>query len=199
MSVRYVPVSAGDPMELWDALYADRFFYMRYFQEPGVAEAAFDADRAVALRKVYYAASGDTPVEAWTADRPADTRMLDALEDPDPAPEWMNAGEIAAMLAAHGDGPIHGWFHRYRAQHLDGDEIEGVGDPVLAQPSCFIAGADDIVRSFVPGVDLFADAGAACADFRGSTLVEGTGHWIQQEAPAATNRALEAFVGSLDA
>lgn len=198
MSVRYLPATAGDPMELWDALYADRFFYMRYFQTPGVAEAAVDADRAAALRKIYYAASGDTPVEAWTAVRPPDTAMLDVLEDPNPAPTWMNTDEIAAMLTVHGDGPIHGWFHRYRAQHLDGDDIESIGEPVLTQPTCFIAGAADIVRHFVPGVDLFDDAGAALADFRGTTLVDGVGHWVQQEAPAATNAALETFLRSLD-
>lgn len=198
MSVTYRPAAAGDPMELWDLLYADRFFYMRYFQQPGVVEAAFDADRAAALRKIYYAASGDTPIEAWTADRPLDIAMLDVLDDPDPAPDWMNAAEIDSMLAVHGDGPIHGWFHRYRAQYLDGAEIEPIGDPILQQPTCFIAGEDDVVRHFVPGADLFADADGSCADYRGTTLVGGAGHWVQQEAPAATNAALEAFISSLE-
>lgn len=197
MSVPYSPASAGDPMELWDLVYPDQFFYMRYFQTPGVAEAAVDADRAAALRKIYYAASGDTPVEAWTAKRPIDTAMLDVLEDPRPAPRWMNDDEISAILAVHGDGPIHGWFHRYRAQALDGAEIEAAGDPILAQPTCFIAGSDDIVRHFVPGTDLFADPGAACDDYRGTTLIDGIGHWVQQEAPEATNAALQEFVSSL--
>lgn len=199
MSVIYRPASAGDPMDVWDLVHPDRFFYMRYFQEPGVVESAFDADRAAALRKVYYAASGDSPVEAWTAERPIDAALLDLLDDPDPAPDWMNEHEISAMLAAHGDGPIHGWFHRYRAQRLDGAEIEPLGDPVLRQPSCFIAGSDDIVRHFVPGIDLFADSGSSRADDRGTTLVDGAGHWVQQEAPEVTNAALEAFLGSLGA
>ena len=54
-----------------------------------------------------------------------------------------------------------------------------------------------MVRRFVPGVDTFELAGAACLDFRGSTIVEGAGHWVQQEAPGATNTALTAFVNSL--
>ena len=109
----------------------------------------------------------------------------------------MDQREMAALLAAHGDGPIHGWFHRYRAQHLDGAEIEPIGDPILRPPTCFIAGAEDIVRFFVPGTDLFADPGASCADHRGTTLVAGVGHWVQQEDPGATNAALDAFVASL--
>ena len=197
MSVRYSPSTSGDPMEFWDQVHPDRFFYMRYFQEPGVAEAAFEVDRAAELRKIYYAASGDSPIEAWTAERPIDTAMLDVLEDPDPPPAWMNTIEIEAMLAVHGTGPLHGWFHRYRAQYLDGDDIEPIGRPVLTHPTCFIAGADDIVRHFVPGMDFFADPGGDCGDHRGTTLIDGVGHWVQQEAPEQTNQALTAFLATL--
>lgn len=67
----------------------------------------------------------------------------------------------------------------------------------VAQPSVFIAGERDPVRAFVPGVDLYADPGIACSDFRGSTIIPGIGHWVQQEAPRETNAALEAFVRGL--
>lgn len=197
MSVVYIPATAGDPMELWNAVYAGRFFYMRYFQEPGVAEAAFGADQAQALRKIYFAGSGDSPVELWTGHQPEDIPFLDFLIDPDPAPHWMDAAEMTAITDVHGDGPTHGWFNRYRAQKFDGDLLESVGDPILAQPTCFIAGSEDIVRHFVPGMDLFADPGASMADYRGTTLIDGAGHWVQQEAPEATNAALEAFVTSV--
>ena len=36
------------------------------------------------------------------------------------------------------------------------------------------------------------------SDFRGTTIIDGAGHWVQQEAPDATNEALQAFVDSLD-
>ncbi len=197
MSVVYIPSTAGDPMELWNAVYPDRFFYMRYFQEPGVAEAAFAADQAVALRKTYFAGSGDSPVELWTGEQPYDAAFLDFLIDPDPAPSWMDTNEMTAILDVHGDGPMHGWFNRYRAQALDGAQIEGIGEPILGQPACFIAGSEDVVRHFVPGIDLFADPGASLGDYRGTTIIDGVGHWVQQEAPEATNTALQAFVESV--
>ena len=53
------------------------------------------------------------------------------------------------------------------------------------------------VRNFVPGVDVFEMAGNSCADFRGATIIDGIGHWVQQEAPAETNAALAAFVDGL--
>jgi pimeloyl-ACP methyl ester carboxylesterase len=49
----------------------------------------------------------------------------------------------------------------------------------------------------IPGVDAFADPGAGCTDFRGTTLVAGAGHWVQQEAPAEVTEALGAFLDSI--
>ncbi len=35
---------------------------------------------------------------------------------------------------------------------------------------------------------------AALPDFRGGTIVEGAGHWIQQERPDEANAALLSFL-----
>jgi len=35
----------------------------------------------------------------------------------------------------------------------------------------------------------------ACADFRGLQLIEGAGHWVQQEQPAGVVTHLLGFVG----
>ena len=79
-------------------------------------------------------------------------------------------------------------------------DVETSADIVGAtvdQPSCFIAGALDPVRAMVPGSDTYADPGAACTDFRGATIIDGIGHWVQQEAPEPVNAALDAFLDSL--
>ena len=90
-----------------------------------------------------------------------------------------------------------GAFNRYRAAGLDAaDELDIVGATV-AQPSCFIAGERDPVRALIPGTDLYQQPGAGCEKFFGSTIIDGAGHWIQQEAVDATNAALEEFVRSI--
>ena len=68
---------------------------------------------------------------------------------------------------------------------------------IVDRPSCFIGGSLDPVRAMFPGADLFADPGTACTDFRGKTIVDGAGHWVQQEAPDIVNAALDAFLDSL--
>jgi pimeloyl-ACP methyl ester carboxylesterase len=64
----------------------------------------------------------------------------------------------------------------------------------VTQPSFFVAGARDAVRAFIPGMDLYENPGMACTDFRGSVILPGVGHWVQQEAPTETNAALEGFL-----
>ena len=38
---------------------------------------------------------------------------------------------------------------------------------------------------------------SACTDFRGRHLIEGAGHWVQQEKPGEVNRLLTAFLEQL--
>jgi pimeloyl-ACP methyl ester carboxylesterase len=46
-------------------------------------------------------------------------------------------------------------------------------------------------------MDGYADTGSACSDFRGSIIVPNAGHWLQQEAPDETNKAIEGFLQQL--
>jgi pimeloyl-ACP methyl ester carboxylesterase len=198
LSVPYLPVGPVSSLELWKELYADRFFYQNYFQEPGVAEAELGADNARSLRMIWYAGSGDRP-GGLIAEKPADAKMLDGMIDPDPFPAWSTPEDQQVYIEAFDAGGWTGPLNRYRAQGLDAEQLGSLTDPApeLRQPAAFIAGELDSVRNFVPGLDLFELAGAACQNFRGSTIVPGVGHWVQQEAPDATNAALTDFITGL--
>lgn len=198
LSVPYMPVGPVSSMELWDALYADKFFYMKYFQAPGVAEAELSADNARSLRMIWYSASADGR-GAMIQDKPADAKMLDGLIDPDPFPAWSTPDDLAIYVDAFDAGGWTGPLNRYRAQGLDAEQLGTPTEPgpMIQQPAAFIGGEFDPVRNFAPGMDLFGDTGANCADFRGATIVPGAGHWVQQEAPDATNAALQEFVDAL--
>jgi len=197
LSVPYAPIGEHDPLEMWRQAYADRFFYQTYIcNEPGVAETEVGADSARALRMIYYAASGDADRSLFQEKGP-DEGLLDGLIDPDPFPAWMSADDLAVYADAFDAGGWQGPFNRYRAQPLDAGDIGPLPDKHLHQPATFIGGALDGVRNFVPGLDLYDHAGNAIDDLRGTTVIPGVGHWVQQEAPDATNAALDAFIGSL--
>jgi pimeloyl-ACP methyl ester carboxylesterase len=197
MSVPYTPGGEVSMLDLMRMVYAGRFFYILYFQAEGVVEAEFSQDPMAALRKIYYAISGDAPDGAFGQDKPEDAKLLDGLIDPDPAPAWLSNDDLAYTVAGFEKGGYHGAFNRYRALQIDHQELAEFRGQHLTLPTCFIGGERDPVRRFVPGVDAFANAGMACDDFRGVTIVPGVGHWVQQEAPAQTNAALETFLNGL--
>lgn len=199
MSVPYTPVGATSMLDMFEELYADRFFYMNYFQEPGVVEAELDADSALSLRTIFHGVSAaGSDVFLSPVDKPADAGLLDGMIDPGFPPPFIPGEEFAIYVDAFERGGWRGPINRYRALRLDsvdlGHEPDGA---VLCQPAAFVGGELDPVRHLVPGVDLFEYAAMACADFRGSTIIDGVGHWVQQEASDRTNAALDEFLGGL--
>lgn len=199
LSVPFFQRGGVSAIDQWCALYAAGFFYQLYFQEEGVAEAAFEADVRTALRKIYFTISGDgadAPLHSLSAAQPVGD-PLGVMVDPDPFPAWMTEEDLVYYTEAFQKGGFRGPLNRYRAQGRDWERLPQLSLLQVHQPSCFIAGTLDPVRTFIPGVDLYATPEANCTDFRGSTLIEGKGHWIQQEAPGDVNRALLSFLKTL--
>lgn len=197
LSVPYRPIGPVSFVDMARELYKNRFFYQLYIQQEGVAEAEFDADIRSALRKVYYSICGEAPANQFLASKPADARLLDGMVDPQPFPAWMSEKDLQVFVEAFQAGGLRGPFNRYRAQGIDSAELGHLPGRLVTQPSFFVAGARDPVRAFVPGVDLYADPGVTCTDFRGSVIIPGIGHWVQQEAPEPTNAALDGFLKAL--
>jgi pimeloyl-ACP methyl ester carboxylesterase len=197
LSVPYIPISNVPFGELAKEIYADRFFYQTYFQSEGMAEAELEADIPASVRKIYFALSGDAPLNTWLIHKPVDAKLLDGMVDPQPFPAWMSASDLQVYADAFSGNGFRGPLNRYRAQHFDPADLTEIHGKPVKQPSFFVAGERDVVRSFIPGKDLYADPGAACTDFRGSVIIPRVGHWVQQEAPVETNAALEKFLDGL--
>ena len=168
-------------------------------QPSGRPEADFGADLRGALKRVYFALSGDAPLNCWLPDAPRDAAFLPLLPDPPDGPlSFITDADLDALTASFERTGMIGAFNRYRASALDAAESADIVGAPVTQPSCFIAGERDPVRAFIPGNDGYADPGAACTDFRGSTIVPGAGHWVHQERPAETNAALLTFLQLLE-
>ena len=174
-----------------------RFFYQVYFQDEGVAEAELEADVRGALRKFYYALSGDAPAGTWPADKRHGASLLDRLPDPQPFPAWLSAAELDCFVADFEASGFRGPLNRYRNQQRDFDWQQGFKHQRIEQPALFIGGERDLVLKMIPGVkpvDLMAPHLPA---LRGAHLLPGIGHWTQQEAPAAVNALLLAWLKGL--
>jgi pimeloyl-ACP methyl ester carboxylesterase len=72
-------------------------------------------------------------------------------------------------------------------------ELETYSGRKIDVPSCFIGGKSDWGVYQSPGA-LQAMASTACAEFRGVHLIDGAGHWVQQERPEEVSAILGEFL-----
>ena len=195
LSVPFTGRGPAPRIQLFRNIYKDRFFYQIYFQEPGVAEKELEADVPASLRKIYYWISGDGIKAAEPKPRrPPDARLLDDITDPDPLPAWITAQDIAYYAGEFAKSGFRGPLNRYRTSELDFAQQEAIADRKIEQPSAFIAGSLEPVLGFIPGVDLVALMRDKVTDLRLVRIIDGAGHWVQQERPAEVNAALLEFL-----
>jgi pimeloyl-ACP methyl ester carboxylesterase len=64
-------------------------------------------------------------------------------------------------------------------------------------PSTFIAGAQDWGIYQFPGAIEAMASDSVCPDWRGTHLIDGAGHWVQQEQPEAVADKLLEFLRGL--
>lgn len=198
LSVPHIPASGISIVDMLELLYQDRFFYMLHFQEPGVAEAEFGADLRGALKRAYYATSGLAPRNSFLPDAPRGAAFLELLPEPPAGPlPFLDDEELDRIVATFERTGMTGAFNRYRAARLDAADDADIIGAAVEQPSCFIGGEADPIRSLIPGGDLYEDPGSGCSDFRGATIVDDAGHWVGREAPERVNAALDEFLDSL--
>jgi pimeloyl-ACP methyl ester carboxylesterase len=195
-----VPHSGPPPLPFLDiveALYPDRFFYIRYFQAPGVAEAEFEhSDLPAALKRVFYAASGEGVARAVPRHVPRDSTMLASMDDPPPGPlPFITDEELAAYAAAFRAGGFRGPLNWYRNFARNAEDARAYGANVILQPAAFIAGEREIVLAMLPGQ--LENMRALCADLRYERSFPGAGHWVQQERPKQTSAALIDFLNEV--
>ena len=193
MSVPYAKPPRAPLLQIIDALYPDRFFYIRYFQTPDVAEKEFaEADMAAALKRIFHMASGD----GSSRRAPRDSTMLASMDDAPPGPlSFITDDELAAYAAAFKKGGMQGPLNWYRNFDQNAADAQAYGDNIIAQPSGFLAGEREPVLAMLPGQ--LEHMRTATADLRVEQSVPGAGHWIQQERPDETNAALIGFLESV--
>lgn len=197
MSVPFLGRPHRPATELYRQIFKDEFFYQLYFQQPGVAEAELEGDIRTALRKVYFNASGDAPGNTFLPKKAPTGRMLDDLVDPDPLPKWLTEEDIEYYAREFEQSGFRGPLNRYRNFERDWEMLPELGERMVEQPSMFLAGSKDPVLRFIPGMNLFDVTGPLYKDLRVKRLVEGAGHWVQQERPEETNAALIEFLRGL--
>lgn len=176
----------------------NKFFYQSYFREPGRAEAAFEADPRRFLKGFYYAISGDAERGAFPEGKPSDFALMDGLHPPKTLPGWMSEADLDYYENEFRQSGFFGPLSRYRNHTRDWEFLSPFRDRKITQPVLFIAGDKD------PAFNMFGMADnpigrmrEAIPGFEKGVVLEGCGHWTQQERPAEVNAALIPWLASL--
>ena len=109
---------------------------------------------------------------------------------------WLPDNELQVYVEEYGRTGFQGGLNHYRSGGLGAQEQQLFAGRTIDQPSLFIAGASDWGSYQSPGA-LERMQNEACTDMRAVHMVEGAGHWVQQEQPEATSRLLIEFLRSL--
>lgn len=111
---------------------------------------------------------------------------------------WLTDSELSVYVNEFGRTGFQGGLNSYRmgATGIGTAELQLYAGKTINQPSLFISGASDWGTYQNPGaLDRMQDT--ACTDMRGVHIVEGAGHWVQQERPQITAKLILEFLRQL--
>ena len=112
------------------------------------------------------------------------------------APDWLTDEELGVYADAFERNGFQGGLQWYRCAtdpQFAADLAAAVAGKTIDIPSLYIAGKSDWGVYQKPG-ELERMQNSVCTDFRGAHLVDGAGHWVQQEQPEETIRLILGFL-----
>ena len=194
LSVPYVGRGRQSLVVALEQAYGDDFFYILYFQEPGIAEQEFDADPRAILGRLYV--SPDSPREAPQVTDPkrAAGGWIPRLGAPLGRPAWLSGDDLDYFVREFERAGFRGGINYYRNFQRNWEITPELAAAQVGQPVLFIAGAKDIVIRGASAAHLTALMMPHAPQLRGVKLFPGIGHWVQQESPLETNAALVEFL-----
>lgn len=197
MSVPYSGRGNASIVQNLQRAMGDNFYYILYFQEPGVAEKEFDADPRAILSRLYL--SPDSPREAPVVTDPkrAAGGWIPRLGAPKGLPTWLTQADLDYYVNEFKTAGFRGGINYYRNFHRNWETTPQLADAKVNAPVLFIAGEKDSVIRGATAEGLTTSMKNVVPELRGVKLYPGAGHWVQQERAEEVNTAIVEFLKSI--
>ena len=169
-------------------------FYWQYFQPHGAAEAEFERDVAYTMRTILVGRGRPDPAahqfiehgKGFLGDGPADR----------PLPDWLTEADLAYFTNIYTQSGFRGGLNWYRNIDRNWELTAAWQDAKIHQPSLFLAGSRDGVVTGIIGARQIAELDRVLPNLKAKIILDGAGHWVQQERPDEVNAALIDFLKS---
>jgi pimeloyl-ACP methyl ester carboxylesterase len=198
MSVPYAPPGGRRPTASFARMGGDEEFYINYFQEPGRAEAEIEQEVRSWLLGFYFSASGDPrarPGGPTMATVGPGGQMKDRFVFPDILPDWLSVDDLDYYAGEFERSGFRGPLNRYRNVDRDWVDLRAWNGLPIRQPSLFIGGEFDGPTRW--GGRAIGRYPETLPGLRSTHILDGCGHWVQQEQAEAVNRILVDWLRSL--
>jgi pimeloyl-ACP methyl ester carboxylesterase len=195
LSVPPLPRARRPPTKAWRETFGENFFYILYFQEPGVADSELNADTARTIRRMMGSlrASGDEAA-AMRMVAPGPDGFIDRLPEPDALPDWISQDELDHYISEFTRTGFTGGLNWYRNFDRNWETTPELAGAMITVPCLLIAGTADPVLAFTR-----ADrASEVISGPYRQVMIDGAGHWLQQERPDEVNATLLDFLNGLE-
>ncbi len=172
-------------------------FYQLYFQQPGVAEAELSADVRLTMRALLYSGSGNAPMPADLLMVPRDGGFLTRAAPVAQLPEWLREEDIDFYAAEFERAGFRGGLNWYRNIDRNWALLAAFSGAKVTVPALFMGGDRDPVLASPAARHVVAHLAQSVPQLRRSVMLEGCGHWTQQERPQEVNAALLEFLATV--
>jgi pimeloyl-ACP methyl ester carboxylesterase len=184
------------PTDVFKATMGDNFFYILYFQPVGPVEAELDHQVPRFMKTILWAASGDHVPEGHLFPA-AGNGWLDTLPaPPEELGSWCTPEDLAIYVRQFEESGFFGPCSYYRNLDANYRLVSAIPVSVMTMPIWFIGGTRDmVIARDLNGVERMR---AQLPNYQGQHLIDGAGHWTQQERPAEFNEALLRFLDEFE-
>ena len=167
-------------------------FYWQYFQTPGVAEAEFERDVALTMRLILGRGVSDPDALHVIEGK----GFLGNINPVAKLPDWLSEADLAYFSEAYRKSGFRGGLNWYRNLDRNWELTAPWQGAQIHQPSLFVAGSRDSVITGLIGAKRVTELERVLPNLRQRLIIDGAGHWVQQERPDEVNAALMRFLAN---
>ena len=199
LSIPYGGRALSRPTDHMKKVFGDLFFYILYFQKPGVAEKELDADIRDTLLRIFYSLSADGKeyyARFVASDNPNKAeKYLDTTTLPQRMPDWLSDADLDYYVERYQNNGFRGILNWYRCLDLYWERTQHLNGKKITQPVYFIAGKKDPTTHMVrKAIDRLPEM---IEDLREVELFDDCGHWVSSEQPNMLNQRILGFLNIL--